>query len=57
MYPIKVKLRPLQKADIIKTHGSNIKIKKKTNYKNFMNINLGFRRTLEWYKLNKIFKY
>ncbi len=56
-YPIKVKLRPLQKADIIKTHGSNKKIISKTNFDKFMDIDHGFENTLNWYKKNKIFKY
>ena len=56
-YSVKVKLRPLQRADIIKTHGSNSKIIKKTNYKNFMKIFDGFETTLRWYKTNKIHKY
>ena len=54
-YKIKVKLKPLQRADIIKTHGSNVKIINKTKYKKFMNINDGFEKTLTWYKDNKIF--
>ena len=40
----KSKIRPLQKADIIKTHGSNIKIK--NQLQKFYEYNLGFRRTL-----------
>ena len=56
-YKIKIKLRPLQRADIVKTHGSNKKIINITNYKNFMDIRSGFDLTLNWYKEKKIFKY
>ena len=56
-YPVKINLRALQKADIIKTHGSNIKIIKKTKYINFMKIDEGFESTLNWYKKNKIYKF
>tara|TARA_A100000164_G_scaffold378760_1_gene421179 strand:- start:1 stop:960 length:960 start_codon:yes stop_codon:yes gene_type:complete len=56
-YPVKINLRALQKADIIKTHGSNIKIIKKTKYTNFMKIDEGFESTLNWYKKNKIYKF
>ena len=56
-YKLKVKLAPLHKADIIKTHGSNKKIVRKTRYKKFLNINYGFEKTFNWYKkfqINKI---
>ena len=56
-FSVKVKLRPLQKADIIKTHGSNNKIIKQTKFKDFMNIDEGFEATLNWYRTNKIYKY
>ncbi len=52
----KVKLAPLHIADIIKTHGSNRKILKKTKYKYFMDINEGFDITFDWYKKNNIHK-
>ena len=52
----KVKLAPLHIADIIKTHGSNRKILKKTKYKYFMDINKGFDITFDWYKKNNIHK-
>jgi len=53
-YPLRIKLRPLQRADIIKTHGSNKKIIKTTKYRDFVKINDGFEKTLNWYKNYKI---
>lgn len=55
-HKVNVKLAPLHKADIIKTHGSNIKILKKTKYKKFKNIYDGFAQTYNWYKKFKIYK-
>ena len=49
--PIIIK-RSFQKADVIKTHGSNLKIKKYTKIKRFTNINLAISNTVEWYKKN-----
>jgi UDP-glucuronate 4-epimerase len=40
----------LQKADILKTHGDNKKIKKYINYYNFYNIKNGISNLVNWYK-------
>lgn len=45
----------LQKADILKTHGDNTKIKKYLNYNKFYNIKNGIYNLVKWYKsYNKI---
>jgi UDP-glucuronate 4-epimerase len=45
----------LQKADILKTHGDNIKIKKYINYNKFYNIKRGIFNLVNWYKsYNKV---
>ena len=45
----------LQKADILKTHGDNIKIRKYLNYNKFYNIKNGIFNLVNWYKsYNKI---
>ena len=43
-----------QKADVLKTHGDNKKIKKYLNYKKFTNINLGLKKTIEWFNKEKL---
>ncbi len=49
---LKIKKAPLQKADIIKTHGDNtILLKLFKNYK-FKSFKEGFYETLSWYKKN-----
>ena len=55
-YYVKIKLSPLHKADIIKTHGSNNKILRKTGYKKFMNIQKGIDKTIKWYEKYQIEK-
>ena len=40
--------KSLQKADIMKTHGSNKKIKKFIKYNNFYNFDLGIKNTFNW---------
>ena len=51
----KIKKRQLQKADVVKTHGNNLKIIKNTGFKNFTNFEMGLLNTLKWYKAyNKI---
>ena len=45
------------KADILKTHGDNKKIKKIVDFKRFTPIDVGVKKTIEWYKKNKIWKY
>jgi len=50
----KVKKLPLQTADVLKTHGSNSKLKKIINYNKFTNINDGLLNVCNWVKKNKI---
>ena len=53
----KIKKRKFQLADVKKTHGSNIKIKKYLNKKKFSDIRLSLNNTCTWYKKNwKIYK-
>ena len=40
----------MQKADVLKTHGDNKKIIKRTGFKKFTSIDLGLLKTVEWYK-------
>ena len=42
--------RKLQKADVIKTHGSNRKIKSFLGKQNFTSIDHGLKNTVEWFK-------
>lgn len=46
----KIIKRKMQKADVLKTHGDNKKIKKKCSYSNFTNISSGLDNTINWYK-------
>ena len=46
-----------QKADVLKTHGDNKKIKKFLNIKKFTNFDKGLKKTIDWYVKNKIWKY
>ena len=41
-----------QKADVKKTHGSNLKIKRITNKKKFTSINIALLQTIRWYEKN-----
>ena len=52
-----VAMTKFQKADVLKTHGDNKKIKKYLNYKKFTNINLGLKKTIEWFNKEKAWKY
>ena len=52
----RLKYRSMIKADVLKTHGSNKKIIKLINYKNFTNIDKGIQKSLEWYLKEKIYK-
>lgn len=52
----RVKNVKANKADVMKTHGSNRKIKKFINFKKFTDFNIGLSNTIEWYKKNKIYK-
>ena len=45
-----LKLLPLQKGDVIKTHGSSKKIIKKTNYSPKTQIDIGIKNFIDWYK-------
>ena len=47
---IKIYKRTMQKADVIKTHGDNTKIKKLKLIKKFTSFDIGIKNTLEWYK-------
>ena len=53
----KVEMISINKADVLKTHGNNHKIKKFIKYKIFSNFDLFFNKTFEWYKKNKIYKF
>ena len=55
-WKFKLKYRSIIKADVIKTHGSNTKIKKLVNYKNFTDIKVGIEKSLDWYLKEKIYK-
>lgn len=46
----KVKKIGLQKADMLKTHGSNLKIIQFTKFKKFTKLEIGLKNTLNWYK-------
>lgn len=48
----KVKKIELQKGDVVKTHGSNIKLKEKFGFKNFLNIELGIKNFVSWFMKN-----
>ena len=43
---------PLQKADILKTHGSNSKVLKITKFKKFEKLEIALSKTIDWYKEN-----
>jgi UDP-glucuronate 4-epimerase len=53
----KIIKRALQKADIIKTHGDNSKLKKLIGNIKFTQFEKGLNNTLKWYKNNKIEKF
>jgi len=55
-YKIKIKYKSLHKADVLNTHGNNLKIKKLLNVKSFTNFYKAFYKTFEWYKKNRIYK-
>ena len=48
----KIYKRSFQKADVKKTHGSNLKIKEITKKKNFSNIKTSLLKTIKWYENN-----
>ena len=47
-----IKKAPLQKADILKTHGNNSKVLKITNFKKFEKLEVAINRTVDWYQKN-----
>jgi UDP-glucuronate 4-epimerase len=47
---IKINYVSKNKADVLKTHGSNFKAKKLSGIKNFLNFNDGLKKTYNWYK-------
>ncbi len=47
-----IKKAPLQKADILKTHGSNLKVLKITKFKKFEKLDVALNNTIDWYKDN-----
>ena len=52
---IKIHKRPIQQADVLKTHGDNSLVKKYKLIKKFTDIESGVNNTLHWYK--KYYKY
>ena len=53
----KINKRKFQKADVMKTHGSNTKIKKYIKLNKFTDVRLAIENTVMWYKKNyNIFK-
>jgi UDP-glucuronate 4-epimerase len=55
-WKFKLKYKPMDSADIYKTHGSNLKIIKFTKFKKFTDLNEGIQKTLNWYLKEKIYK-
>ena len=47
---VKLKRVEFQKADVLKTHGSNKKILKLIKYKKFNNIFKSIDKTIDWHK-------
>ena len=47
---ISLKKRKIQKADVLKTHGENKKLKKYRLIKNFTSLERGILNTINWYK-------
>ena len=47
-----IKKVSLQKADILKTHGNNIKVLKITNFKKFEKFEAALNNTINWYQEN-----
>ncbi len=52
-----IKMIKANKADVYQTFGNNKKIVKTLRLKKFTNIKKGLKKTLTWYKDNKIYKY
>jgi UDP-glucose 4-epimerase len=51
---VKVKNQSRDLADVQDTHGSNLKIRKITEYKNFKSIELEIPLIIKWFKENNI---
>ena len=51
----KIKNIKLNKADVIKTHGSNLKIKNIIGNTKYTSSRISLKKTYEWYKDNRIF--
>ncbi len=49
LYP-NIKYFKKRKGEMKITYGSNLKVKKDTNYKNFISIEKGLEKTIRWYK-------
>ena len=56
-YPLKLKFIKKHKADILKTHGNNLKIKKYLGIKKFTNFDKKYIQLFNLYKKYKIYKY
>ena len=54
---VKIKLIGINKADVLKTHGSNTKIKKHISDISLSNFYKTFYKTFDWYKKNEIHKF
>ena len=54
-WKFKLKYMPMDGADIYKTHGSNLKIIKFTKFKKLTNIDVGIKKSLDWYIKEKIY--
>ena len=46
----KIKLKPMQKGDVYKTHADSKKVEKYTNKKNRIELNIGIKNFVDWYK-------
>jgi UDP-glucuronate 4-epimerase len=53
---IRLRYRSLHKADVLKTHGSNSKLRNKIGFFKFTNSKSGILETFNWYKRNEIYK-
>ena len=49
----RIKKRPMQRADIYKTHGDNGLVKRVSGIKKFTDISIGLKNTVKWFVNNK----
>ena len=49
---ILIKKRSRQRSEVYKTHGSNLKVIKETNFQKFTNISVGLTNVIKWAKKN-----